>query len=158
MIMELEQAKLTAAQWTLGQTSARYESGAAGAGAISNGKGDHGGASYGSYQFSSSTGTLQEYLAQSPYGEQFLALTPVTPKFDTKWRDLALSDPGERGQVHFLTGERGRLPQPEAAARTSGPRPLVQCSVDGQTTSTRPARHPSACRPARQQPPALLPG
>ena len=104
MAMELELAKLTAAQWTLGQTSASYESGSAGAGAISTGKGDHGGASYGSYQFSSSTGTLQEYLAQSPYGEQFLGLTPVTPKFDTKWRDLALSDPGFAKDQHDFVG------------------------------------------------------
>jgi hypothetical protein len=43
MADDLEQAKRTAEQWHLGQTSAGYESGAAGGGAISSGKGDHGG-------------------------------------------------------------------------------------------------------------------
>jgi hypothetical protein len=64
MTDDLEQARRTAEQWHLGQTSAGSESGAAGAGAISSDKGDHGGVSYGSYQFSSAAGTLQEYLDQ----------------------------------------------------------------------------------------------
>ena len=72
----LEQAKRTAVQWSLGQTSASYESGVAGAGAISTGKGDHGGVSYGSYQFSSATGTLQEYLQQSASVSNSLASHP----------------------------------------------------------------------------------
>ena len=42
----LEKAKQTAEHWSLGQTSANYESGSAGPGAISTGKGDHGGVSY----------------------------------------------------------------------------------------------------------------
>lgn len=100
----LEQAKRTAEQWSLGQTSASYESGLAGAGAISTGKGDHGGVSYGSYQFSTVTGTLQEYLQQSTCGSQFDGLTPVTPKFDAKWRELARTDPGFGQDQHDFVG------------------------------------------------------
>jgi hypothetical protein len=104
MTDELEQAKRAAEQWHLGQTSAGYESGAAGAGAISTGKGDHGGVSYGSYQFSSAAGTLQEYLDQSSYGAQFHGLTPITPAFDAKWRELARTDPGFGQDQHDFVG------------------------------------------------------
>lgn len=104
MTDDLEQAKRTAEQWHLGQTSASYESGAAGAGAISPGKGDHGGVSYGSYQFSSAAGTLQEYLDQSPYGPQFHGLTPVTPAFDAKWREIARTDPNFAQDQHNFVG------------------------------------------------------
>jgi hypothetical protein len=100
----LEQAKHTAERWSLGQTSASYESGSAGAGAISTGKGDHGGVSYGSYQFSTVTGTLREYLQQSTYGAQFDGLTPVTPQFDAKWRELARTDPGFAQDQHDFVG------------------------------------------------------
>ncbi|MCM2336692.1 MAG: peptidoglycan-binding protein, partial [Pseudomonas sp.] len=86
--------------WRLGQTSERYETGGRGAGTISSGRGDNGGASYGTYQLSSRMGTLAEYLAQSPYGEQFRGLTPVTPAFDRRWRELAASDPGFAQDQH----------------------------------------------------------
>ena len=86
--------------WRLGQNSERYETGGRGAGTISSGRGDNGGASYGTYQLSSRMGTLAEYLAQSPYGEQFRGLTPVTPAFDRRWRELAASDPGFAQDQH----------------------------------------------------------
>lgn len=41
MTDDLDQARREAEQWRLGQTSAAYESGPAGAGGISPGKGDH---------------------------------------------------------------------------------------------------------------------
>ena len=115
----LEQAKETAERWSLGQTSASYESGLAGAGAISTGKGDHGGVSYGSYQFSSVTGTLHEYLQQSAYGEQFDGLTPATPKFDTVWRELARTDPGFGKDQHDFVG-RSHYGAQVAALKASG--------------------------------------
>lgn len=86
--------------WRLGQTSERYESGGRGAGTISTGRGDHGGASYGSYQLSSRVGTLAEYLAESSYGDRFRGLTPATPAFDRRWRQLAASDPGFAHDQH----------------------------------------------------------
>jgi peptidoglycan hydrolase-like protein with peptidoglycan-binding domain len=86
--------------WRLGQTSERYETGGRGAGTISTGRGDHGGASYGSYQLSSRMGTLAEYLAESSYGDRFGGLAPVTPAFDRRWRELAASDPGFAQDQH----------------------------------------------------------
>lgn len=48
MTDDLDKARLEAEQWRLGQTSAAYESGPAGAGAFSTGKDDHSGALTGS--------------------------------------------------------------------------------------------------------------
>ncbi|MCL4670116.1 lytic transglycosylase, catalytic [Burkholderia pseudomallei] len=79
--------------WVLGQTSKLFESGKGGAGAVSSGKGDHGGASYGTYQLSSTQGTVQKFLSSSKYGEQFAGLKPGTPEFDAKWKDVAKNDP-----------------------------------------------------------------
>lgn len=92
-----------AKEWELGDTSQRYETGNRGAGTISTGRGDHGGVSYGSYQLSSRSGTLREYLNQSPYRDEFAGLTPATPEFNAKWRELAGSDPGfGRDQHEFI--------------------------------------------------------
>lgn len=86
--------------WNLGQTSTKYETGGRGATTISTGRGDRGGVSYGSYQLSTKMGTLQEYLDQSRYKDQFKELTPATPVFDAKWRDLAKSDIGFAKDQH----------------------------------------------------------
>lgn len=92
------------ARWYLGQTSERYESAGLGPGVVSTGKGDHGGVSYGSYQLSSREGTLQEYLAQSRYGAAFAGLTPATPAFDDKWREIARTDPAFGPDQHDFIG------------------------------------------------------
>ena len=86
--------------WTLGQTSAQYETGGRGAATISSGKGDRGGVSYGSYQLSSKMGTLQEYLDSSPYGKHFEGLAPTSREFNEKWRELARTDPGFAKDQH----------------------------------------------------------
>lgn len=80
-------------EWTLGDTSQRYETGGRGAGTISTGRGDNGGVSYGSYQLSSRIGTLREYLNQSDYREQFAGMTLTSPEFNARWRELARTDP-----------------------------------------------------------------
>lgn len=82
-----------AGNWVLGQTSKLFESGKGGAGTVSSGKGDLGGASYGTYQLSSSQGTLQQFLKGSKYGEQFAGLQPGTPEFNAKWKEVAKADP-----------------------------------------------------------------
>ena len=86
--------------WKLGQTSERFESGGRGAGTVSTGRGDFGGASYGTYQLSSRTGTLQRFLDQSGYGKkiQEMASTgkdvrPGDAEFNRAWKELAASDP-----------------------------------------------------------------
>lgn len=63
-----------------------------------------GGISYGVYQLSSDMGTLQEYLNQSLYREQFKNLRPTTLEFNAKWRELANSDPGFAKEQHDFIG------------------------------------------------------
>jgi len=81
-------------EWHLGQTSAHYEG--HGPGTISSGKGDYGGVSYGTYQFSTQPdgGSMKEFLRLSAYRDQFKGLEPVTPAFNAKWKELAQNDPG----------------------------------------------------------------
>lgn len=90
-------------EWHLGQTSARYESGRNGPATISTGIGDHGGVSYGTFQLSSESGTLGEYLRQSPYGRYFKGLRPASDEFNEEWRSLAKTDSGfGRDQYRFI--------------------------------------------------------
>lgn len=80
--------------WTLGQTSSKYETGGRGPGTVSTGKGDHGGVSYGSYQLSTAEGTVQEFLRDQPrMGAAFKNLTPGTEAFSNQWKAQAAADP-----------------------------------------------------------------
>ena len=82
------------ADWTLGQTSSRYETGGRGPGTVSTGAGDHGGVSYGSYQLSTNEGSVQEFLRYNhTIGAEFKKLTPGTKAFNEKWEALASADP-----------------------------------------------------------------
>ncbi|MFM0060052.1 hypothetical protein PQR64_30915 [Paraburkholderia phytofirmans] len=89
-------AAKAAGNWVLGQTSKFFESGNRGAAAISSGRGDHGGASYGTYQLASAGGansTLNKFLNSSGYASQFAGLKPGSPEFNAKWKQIAASDP-----------------------------------------------------------------
>lgn len=87
-------------QWRVGATSARFESATGDPGAVSLGRGDHGGASYGTYQLATGPGTLQKYLRQSRFGEQFKDLEPGTPAFNNKWREVAAEQPAFGADQH----------------------------------------------------------
>jgi len=76
----------------VGAISEKYESGGRGAGTISSGEGDAGGASYGTHQLSSAKGTLQNFLKSSEYGSQFEGLTPGSQEFNAKWKEVAKTD------------------------------------------------------------------
>ncbi|WP_147654204.1 peptidoglycan-binding domain-containing protein, partial [Vulcaniibacterium gelatinicum] len=104
MVKDKESALMELEQWRLGRTSERYESGGRGPGVISTGRGDHGGVSYGTYQLSTKTGTLREYLSQSKYAHRFAGLQPSTPEFDAVWRELARTDPGFAQDQHDFIG------------------------------------------------------
>jgi hypothetical protein len=77
--------------YPLGSLSAKWESGHLGPGAISSGYGDPGGASYGLFQLSSNTGTLQDYLNSE--GLEYMPIlkkhTPGTREFNQNWKMLA---------------------------------------------------------------------
>lgn len=76
----------------LGSISSKYETGGRGVSTISTGKDDYGGASYGTYQLSSRSGTLDRYLKQSGYEEQFAGMVPGSAEFNAKWKELAATD------------------------------------------------------------------
>lgn len=103
--------------WELGQTSEKYESGGKGPGVINAytgaAEGDLGGASYGTYQLASYLPTLrkngqsrpsaknspvEQFLKNSKFKEKFAGLTPATPAFDAKWKEIAAANPKEFNQ------------------------------------------------------------
>jgi hypothetical protein len=99
--------------WMLGQTSKVFESGAGGAGTVSTGRGDNGGASYGTYQLSSKTGTLDKFLSGSKYGTQFEGMLPGTKEFNAKWKDIAAADPSFGAAQHDFIKNTHYDPQME---------------------------------------------
>ncbi|CAF5198189.1 unnamed protein product, partial [Rotaria magnacalcarata] len=83
---------------TLGSLSAKYETGGRGSGTINNYKkgasGDPGGASYGTYQIATKTGTMKGFLKflnekDTKMAEKLNSLTPGTDEFDEEWKNLA---------------------------------------------------------------------
>lgn len=85
----------------LGDTSSKYESNA-NPGTISNTPGDYGGKSYGAWQFSSKTGSLDSFVdsLQTKDNEVYLKLSEAKVKdgnsfgknFDSAWISISLSD------------------------------------------------------------------
>jgi hypothetical protein len=87
--------------WTLGQLSAKYESGNRGPETVSSGAGDAGGVSYGTYQMTSQTvdrhgrvtvgGTVKEFVSSAsfPWRSRFVNLTPGSAEFTAEWKALA---------------------------------------------------------------------
>ena len=108
-----EEAKAELDKWKLGQTSEQYESSNRGPKTISPGDGDNGGKSYGKYQIETAKGTMDEYLQYSNnYNGHFNGLTPTTPAFDAKWRELAATDTEafSKSQHNFII-EHHYMPQ-----------------------------------------------
>lgn len=89
-----------AGNWALGKTSKMFESGKGGAGTISSGAGDHGGASYGTYQLSSKQGKVDDFLSKSKYGKDFEGLKVGLKDFDSKWKETAKNDPEFEAAQH----------------------------------------------------------
>ena len=81
----------------LGSLSKRYES-SGNPGTIANNSGDIGGASYGTYQIATNTGSMKNFMnyIQKSSPETYKALSgksPGTQAFDTAWKQLAARDP-----------------------------------------------------------------
>lgn len=78
-----------------GTVATAFESGKGGAGTISTGKNDAGGASYGNKQLASAGGDkspVAQFVKQSSHAKEFKGLTPGTPAFDQKWKEIASKD------------------------------------------------------------------
>jgi LysM repeat protein len=79
----------------LGKLSERYETGGRGPGVVSSGIGDAGGASYGSYQMTSTHGgTVGRFVSQPdfPWRDEFRGLAPGSPAFTATWKTIAAAD------------------------------------------------------------------
>jgi LysM domain/Glycosyl hydrolase family 46 len=87
------------ASHVLGKLSEKYETGGRGAGVVSTGAGDAGGASYGSYQMTSKPngGTVKRFVSQPdfPFRDQFRNLVPGTAAFTAAWKQLAAAQPAD---------------------------------------------------------------
>lgn len=99
----------------LGGLSSRYESNGD-PGIVSSGKGDAGGVSYGTYQFSSKTGSAQAYVdslktSRPQDYEKLKGLTPGSPEFSDAWKAIAKADPQGFGESqHAYIAEKYYAP------------------------------------------------
>lgn len=84
-----------AAPPALGSLSQQYESGRNGPGTVSTGKGDHGGVSYGLYQFASKFKKPEAFLQHEgqAWAAEFKGLTSGTAAFTTVWKEVARREP-----------------------------------------------------------------
>ncbi|MGN6480961.1 XVIPCD domain-containing protein [Luteibacter sp.] len=104
-------------EWKIGQTSLYFESAGAGPGTVSQGQGDLGGMSYGTYQIASGTGTLNEFLAYSGYERDFSKLTMNSAEFVAEWKRLAASDPAFSDAQHDFIQKTHYDPQVQSLKR-----------------------------------------
>lgn len=77
-------------------------------GAISSGRGDFGGKSYGTYQLSSTQGSLEQFVNSSsnPFRNEFQGLQVGSQEFDNKWREVSQRDNARFGQAQESFQER----------------------------------------------------
>lgn len=92
----------------LGALSERFESGDRGPGAVSNGRGDPGGVSYGIWQFASRTGTVATFLAAegARWRREFGGAVPGAPDFSTAWKAIAAREPEAFAEAQHAFIER----------------------------------------------------
>lgn len=80
----------------LGNLSSRYESNGD-PGRVSSGNGDPGSVSYGAYQMTSRNGGTVAVFLKSEFAQkwasEFDGLTPGTPEFSAKWKEIAAREP-----------------------------------------------------------------
>ena len=81
----------------IGSLSRKHESNG-NPGLVSSGRGDHGGRSYGAYQFSSNTGSAAEFTGwlsrtNPDMARDIAGKRPNTPAFDAGWKQTARRDP-----------------------------------------------------------------
>lgn len=91
---------------TLGELSAKYETGGRGPGTVSTGAGDPGGVSYGSYQMASKMGVATRFVTQAgfPWLTDFQNLKAGTAPFTACWKRIAAAetDAFQRAQHAFI--------------------------------------------------------
>lgn len=103
----------------LGSLSERFESGGRGPGAVSTGRGDPGGVSYGLYQLASRTGAVAAFLAAegARWAGEFGGSAPGTPRFSALWRAVAGLEPAAFAAAQHAFVERTHYRPVVAAVR-----------------------------------------
>ena len=94
--------------YRLGSLSERYESGGRGPGAVSSGRNDPGGVSYGLYQLASKTGSVIAFIAGegAPWKREFAGLLPGSDAFTKVWRRIAAREPEAFAEAQHAFIER----------------------------------------------------
>ena len=117
----------------MGSLSEQYETGGRGPGTVSNGRGDRGGVSYGSYQLATNAGTPQEFLGAegARWAGEFAGQRPGTPAFSQTWRDIAAREPGAFQQAQHDYIERTHYDVQAASVQTR----TAVAGVDGGIAS-----------------------
>jgi hypothetical protein len=111
---------LHAAEPTLGKLSEKYESGGRGPGTVSDGVGDPGGVSYGTYQLASKIGRADAFVKKY-YAKEFEGLSGGSPEFTAKWKELARNDTaGLKANEHEYIRETHYQPQAKRLAKELG--------------------------------------
>lgn len=103
----------------LGALSERFESGGRGPGAVSSGKGDPGGVSYGIWQLSSRAGTAAAFVAAEGvrWRDTFAGAAPGSPAFSAAWRTIAEREPAAFADAQHAFIERTHYRPAVAAVR-----------------------------------------
>lgn len=122
----------------MGSLSRHYESARGGPGTAVHNPGDSGGASYGTWQIATNTGTMRRFLSSiatthPEYSNQLAGLTPGSAAFDAAWKGLAASDPQgfESAQYDFIRATHYDVAQSRIAERVPG------LDVDARSESLR---------------------
>lgn len=125
-----------AAKARLGALSEQFESGDRGAGAVSTGRGDPGGVSYGIWQLSSRVGTAAAFVAAegSAWSHEFGDARPGTAAFSATWRAIAAREEQAFAQAQHAFIERTHYrPAIAAVLHATG------CDLDARHAAVRDA-------------------
>ena len=101
----------------LGALSEHFESGGRGPGAVSSGRGDPGGVSYGIWQLSSRAGTAAAFVAAegARWRGDFAGMAPASAAFSAAWQAIAAREGEVFGQAQHAFIERSHY-RPAVAA------------------------------------------
>jgi len=113
----------------------KYETGGRGSTMVSSGKGDAGGVSYGSYQFTSKMGgSAARFVGQNdfPWKKDFQGLTPGTSAFTNKWKEVAKANPEQ-----FKNAEHSYIQKSHYDPLTTSVQQHTGVDVNSRSTALR---------------------
>jgi len=118
----------------LGSLSETFESGGRGAGAVSSGKGDPGGVSYGIWQLASRTGTVAAFVAAegAPWRAEFAGAVPGSAAFSAAWRAIAARET----QV-FTAAQHAFIERTHYRPAIAAVRARTGCDLDARHAAVR---------------------